>query len=272
MPRRIGIATSLQAAALQDMLNVLRRRFPLVEVLVSACLVQGERAPDSIVTALYDLFEADVDLIILARGGGAADDLWAFNDEAVVRAVFASPVPLITGVGHETDTTLVDDVADLRAPTPSAAAELAAPERSVLAAQVADLRIRAALALADTIAAQRSTIADYARRLARLAPTSRLSRDRQLVDEFSRRLQQTLIRRLMLQRSELSGLHARLATLSPRATLARGYAVVRDEEGRVLTGPDQVSADARLHITLRDGELHAIPQPAPDSDTSGAEN
>lgn len=258
MPRRIGIVTSPQAAALQDMLNILRRRFPLAEVLLSACLVQGERAPDSIVEALYAIYAQPVDLIILARGGGSIEDLWSFNDEAVARAVFASPAPLISGVGHETDTTIVDLVADLRAPTPSAAAELAVPDMADLRAQLGDARSRLAAATLAGLDIRSGDLQAAARRLAQAAPLRRLAQDRQRLDDLARRLAAQTLRAAELRRARLRGLSAQLAALSPLATLGRGYAVVRRAaDGQVLTAPEQAAAGERLLITLRHGDLLA---------------
>src|SRR6476469_10132580 len=136
LPTRIGIVTSPTGAALQDMLKVLRRRYPLAEIVLAACQVQGAGAAETVVEALYALYEQNVDVIIVARGGGSVEDLWTFNEEIVARAAFASPVPLISGVGHETDTTIIDYVADLRAPTPSAAAELVAPDIAELSGAI----------------------------------------------------------------------------------------------------------------------------------------
>lgn len=258
LPRRIGIVTGAQSAALHDMLNVLARRFPLVEVLVAPCLVQGEQAPTSMVEALTRLYASEVDLIILARGGGAIEDLWSFNDEAVARAVYASPVPVITGVGHETDTTIVDLVADLRAPTPSAAAELAVPELAELRATIAATRARLEAAVGALLALRRTQVAEAASIVERHAPLRRLARDRQQVDELARRLERSTAAAVQLRDVALAGLSGRLQALSPQATLARGYAVVRrSDTGRVLTTPAQAAPATPLTITLRDGELHA---------------
>ncbi|NTU81326.1 MAG: exodeoxyribonuclease VII large subunit [Chloroflexales bacterium] len=264
LPRRIGLVTAPGGAALQDMLSILARRCPLVQVVVAPCLVQGERAPDSIVEALYQAYEAGVDLIILARGGGSLEDLWAFNDEAVARAVFASPVPLISGVGHETDTTIVDYVADLRAPTPSAAAELAVPELADLRALVDAARAQMTFAVSREIAGHRAALAQAARAVEHYAPMRRLGRDRQQVDDLARRLERAFITGTDLRLVNLRGLTGRLATLSPLATLARGYAVVRHAEtGRVVTAPDHAPPGAPLTITVRDGDLAATAQTPP---------
>jgi exodeoxyribonuclease VII large subunit len=267
LPRRIAVVTAPQSAALQDMLTILARRCPLVEVVISPCLVQGERAPDSIVEALYRAYRCGADLIILARGGGSIEDLMAFNDEAVARAVFASPAPLISGVGHETDTTIVDYVADLRAPTPSAAAELAVPELAALAALADDARARLDDALALALNQRRALLDDAARAVERHSPLRRLARDRQTVDELSRRVERAVAAATRLRRATLDGVGARLAALSPHATLARGYAVVRRApDGAVVTAPGQAPAPTRLTITLRDGELHAESRDRPDED------
>jgi exodeoxyribonuclease VII large subunit len=263
LPRCIAIVTAPQGAALQDMLNILARRCPLVEVLISPCFVQGERAPDSIVEALYLAYGAGADLVILARGGGSLEDLWAFNDEAVARAVFASPVPLISGVGHETDTTIVDYIADLRAPTPSAAAELAVPELMDLAEIVLDARARLDSAALDALAQRRMLLDEAARTVERHAPLRRLRDDRQSVDDLLHRAERAVASATQLRHATLGGLTARLGALSPQATLARGYAVVRRAaDGLVLTSPAQAGPQTRLSITLRDGELLADAQPA----------
>ncbi|EFO79521.1 exodeoxyribonuclease VII, large subunit [Oscillochloris trichoides DG-6] len=265
LPRRIGIVTSPQAAALQDMLNILRRRFPLTEVVIAPCLVQGERAPDSIVEALYAIYQTEVDLIILARGGGSIEDLWCFNDEAVARAVFASPVPLITGVGHETDTTIVDFVADLRAPTPSAAAELAVPAMSMLGDQIAYMRSRLHMGVA--LQPRRAQCERLIQRMNLVAPLRRVAQDRQQLDDLARRLTARMTRSTALHQSHLRGLQAQLRALSPYATLMRGYALVRRaSDGHLLTHPDQVLPGDTLIITTRAGDLHAQVVPPTDQE------
>lgn len=267
LPRRIAVVTAPGGAALQDMLTILARRCPLVEVLISPCLVQGERAPDSIVEALYGAYGSGVDLVILARGGGSLEDLWAFNDEAVARAVFASPVPLITGVGHETDTTIVDYVADLRAPTPSAAAELAVPELADLYLLLANAGARLAGAMDVAIRGRRAEVEEAARVVERHAPLRRIARDRQQIDDLARRMERATAAGAELRRAALSGLSGRLAALSPLATLARGYAVVRHADtGRVITAPAHAPAGTPLRITVRDGDLAATAEPAPKED------
>lgn len=256
LPRRIGIATAPGGAALQDMLQVLARRYPLGEVIFAPCLVQGDRAPDSIVEALYLLYAMPVDLIILARGGGSFEDLWAFNDEAVARAIFASPVPVISGIGHETDTTIADFVADQRAATPSVAAELAAPDYVNLAEQLLYMRANLDALTETAVVTRRQDVAQLIRQLTRHDPQRQLARDRQQVDELARRSERAVVQATALRRTALDGLDARLATLSPLATLARGYALVRrTADGQVVTGPSQAPAGTPLQVTLRDGEL-----------------
>ncbi|MGB5058033.1 MAG: exodeoxyribonuclease VII large subunit, partial [Candidatus Promineifilaceae bacterium] len=187
-PRKIGIVTSADAAALRDILNVLNRRYPLVSVLIAPTLVQGADAPPQIVRALQWLDgRTDIDTIIVARGGGSIEDLWAFNDERVARAIFAAQHPIITGVGHETDFTIADFVADQRAPTPSAAAELATPDieeiRPLLQGYAAMLRAD----LDDLIRQKRWQVQTLARALTHLSPQARLDNNRQRLDVTSAR-------------------------------------------------------------------------------------
>ncbi len=257
-PRRIGVATSASGAVIQDIVNVLRRRFPLAEVLLAPCRVQGDGASEEIVEALYALYEQDVDVIIVARGGGSAEDLWAFNEEIVARAAFASPVPLVSGVGHETDTTIIDYVADVRAPTPSAAAELVSPRIDDLYAALNEHCDRLAVAL-DGILMRAGEQLEHARRhLVLHAPTIRIARSRQTIDDLLRRATSQVGHRVDLRRARLDGMQAKLAALNPLATLERGYAVVRRAaDGQVITAPEQVSSGDIIEVTVQGGAFDA---------------
>jgi exodeoxyribonuclease VII large subunit len=255
-PRRIGVATSPTGAALQDILKVLRRRYPLAQVVLAPCQVQGDGAAETVVEALYALYAQDVDAIIVARGGGSAEDLWTFNEEIVARAVFASPVPLISGVGHETDTTIIDYVADVRAPTPSAAAEIVAPDIDELYGAIDAVRERLDAALRRRLDTARADMGAQELRLAQQSPAARLRRDRQALDELARRAAARLGHGVELRRARLAGAQAQLAALNPLATLGRGYAIVRGAaDGRIITDPAQVAPGEKLAVTVRGGDI-----------------
>jgi len=258
-PRRLGVVTSPTAAALRDILNVLNRRYPLAQVVLSPTLVQGDQAPPQIVAAIQALNDyADVDVIIVARGGGSLEELWAFNDERVVRAIAASRVPVISGVGHQVDFTIVDFAADVRAPTPSAAAELAVPDRAELQAAVRGQRTRLDGALQRRLAERRQSLDYLAQDLQRNSPLGRIQSLRQRVDELSQANGVRLRHLLTLRRERLNGLAGRLATLSPFATLERGYAIVRhDDTGRVVTSVEQVAFGEPIIVCVQDGEFDA---------------
>ncbi len=257
LPQRIGLVTSPTGAALQDMLTILRRRYPLAEVTIAACQVQGSGAADSVVEALYALYDDPPDVIIVARGGGSIEDLWTFNEEIVARAVFASPVPLISGVGHETDTTIIDFVADLRAPTPSAAAELVAPDIADLADAMAALRGALDDRIDATIDVRRDGLNQLGRRLDLASPLSRIEHDRQSIDELTGRMGRRVASGVELRGARLDGLRAQLAALNPEATLGRGFAIVRRADGGVVTRADQTAPGEILDITVREGSFAA---------------
>ena len=258
-PRCIGVVTSPTAAALRDILNVLGRRYPLASVLLSPTQVQGDAAPPQIVTALDALNERDdVDVIIVARGGGSLEDLWAFNDERVARAVAASRIPIICGVGHETDFSLADFAADARAPTPSAAAELVAPDRAELRAQTMGQAAALTAALQGAIEERRWRLAEQARALKHLSPAVQLAQSRQRVDDLLSRAEAATRHNLTLHRERVRGLSGRLAGVSPLGTLERGYAIVRRQEtGTVVQSVAQVTAGDALSVRVADGEFEA---------------
>ena len=255
-PSKIGIVTSADAAALRDILNVLRRRYPLVQVLIAPTLVQGEQAPAQIVRALQWLDgRSDLDTLIIARGGGSIEDLWAFNDERVARAVFAAHHPIISGVGHETDFTITDFVADLRAPTPSAAAELAVPDREELYPLVLGLQNGLAADIKSRIQEARWEVQSLGQQLALHNPRRGLDGSRQRIDMLVNRLDQSMERRLTTARNRLALLEARLTAVNPQAILARGYAIVRDPNGRLLRTAANATVGQHLHVQLSDGVI-----------------
>jgi exodeoxyribonuclease VII large subunit len=255
LPRKIGIVTSATGAALRDMLNTLRRRLPLVEVILAPAPVQGVEAPPALVNALAALDRQQPDVILIARGGGSIEDLWAFNDELVVRAVAASKTPVISGVGHETDFTLCDFAADLRAPTPTAAAELATQITLLdLAAYVRDAESRLTSLTLNLLSAQRGDLSTLAASLRYSSPERRLRSERQRADDFARRALSALHHRTRLQSARVDGMARRLEALSPLAVLARGYAVVtRKNDGSVIS--HVAEADAEMRVRVSDGEF-----------------
>ncbi|MBN2109876.1 MAG: exodeoxyribonuclease VII large subunit [Methanosarcinaceae archaeon] len=254
-PVRIGVATSPTGAAIHDILNVLKRRYP-VDVLLSPTIVQGEMSAASIVSSIERLNRTDVEVIILGRGGGSLEDLWSFNEEVVARAIHGSSVPIISAVGHETDFTITDLTADLRAPTPSAAAELAVPDS-------ADLR-RHILSVSERIekAAIRN-ISDYSERLDRLC--SRIEPERlndllrqnyQRVDELTIRMERLSGRMIESKNASLSNLAGRLNAVSPLKTLERGYSIaIRSDDRKVIHSTGDVFEGDDLDVLVSDGTI-----------------
>ncbi|TET49436.1 MAG: exodeoxyribonuclease VII large subunit [Anaerolineales bacterium] len=272
-PGCIGVVTSPTAAALQDILNVLARRYPLAEVLLAPTLVQGEQAPAQIVAALEALqAQGEADVIIVARGGGSLEDLWAFNDERVARAIAASPIPIVCGVGHETDYSLADFAADVRAPTPSAAAELVTPDQLELKALLAGLAAALADSTLSSTAARRWRLIEFARALRHLSPATQLAQARQRVDDMQGRAAAAMRHNLALRRERLIGVVAQLGGVSPQATLERGYAVVRRRETLALVrSVAQVAPGDLINVRVSDGAFGAQVAAAP-SPTAGGDN
>lgn len=258
-PHTIGIVTSPTAAALQDVLNILRRRYPLARVLLSPTAVQGDQAPPQIVTALTALnARPDVDVILVVRGGGSLEDLWCFNDEQVVRAIASSRVPVVTGIGHEIDFTLADFAADLRAPTPSAAAEMITPVTvDHLRGRLEALRGRLVAVYSAHLDQRQREVQQLAGRLRRLSPIGWVNNNRQLLDTLSTRARRVARHYLDLQRARLAGLKQTLNAIGPEATLKRGYAIVFDTQGYIVRRSADVLPGSLIYIQLHQGRLLA---------------
>lgn len=258
-PKRLGVVTSPSGAALRDVLHVLARRYPLVEVLLSPTPVQGEAAPDGIAQALAALNDYGAcDVVLLVRGGGSMEDLWVFNTETVVRAVAASRAPLVSGIGHETDVMLADFAADVRAPTPSAAAEVATPDRQELAAEVQALARSLGRAWQGRRQALRQQLRESRSALAALAPQARLASARQRVDELASRAIVNLRHALELRAAGLAALTQTLQAISPLQVLGRGYALVRlAADGTLVRSLGQLSPRAGLDVQISDGTFAA---------------
>ena len=277
-PRRVGVVTSLGAAALHDVLTALARRAPHVEVIVYPSLVQGGDAPATIVKAIETAGQrAEVDVLIVCRGGGSLEDLWAFNDERVVRAIAASPLPVLCGVGHETDVTLADFAADVRAPTPTAAAELVSPtqeEGQAMLAAVAAVMTRRMHHVVDTQAQalDRATlrlmrpvdgVRRHAQRLALLRQRmsglamQSVPRQRQRCTEWGARLQRAIGVTLAARQQRLASLEGRLVALNPRRVLARGYAWLSDDQGVPITTATALVTGQQVRAELVDGQATA---------------
>ncbi len=256
LPRAVGLVTAPTGAAIRDMITVARRRFPGMRLVLAPALVQGPDAPESLIRALGLVARVpEVDVVIIGRGGGSLEDLWAFNDERLARAIRACPVPVVSAVGHETDYTIADFAADLRAPTPSAAAELVVPSRSELLGVVDGLRIRLSTAARRSVERRRIRLRALTERPVLQRPQGRVLQDRQRLDGLVRRLEYLGGSLLAARRRELGGLAGRLEALSPLAVLARGYAIARTEEGRVVKDAAQLQVGDRLDVLLHRGSV-----------------
>jgi exodeoxyribonuclease VII large subunit len=255
-PECIGIVTSPTGAALQDMLNTLRRRYPLVQVVLAPTQVQGEDAPAQIIAALHNITRlAHPDVIIMARGGGSIEDLWAFNDEGVARAIAASSIPVITGVGHETDFTIADFVADLRAPTPTAAAELATPNQADLRLDLAALSDHLNRLMQQASTEFRWAFRELQVRLEKNSPLNQIQTESQHIDELVRRLNAVTGHIFQLARTRLAGFIHHMSALSPSSVLERGYAIVTNQAGESILRVRQVSSGQALNVQVSDGDF-----------------
>lgn len=257
LPSVIGIVTSPQAAALRDMLRVLRTRYPLAQVILSPTLVQGTEAPVAIAAALDLLNEhGEADVIIVGRGGGSIEELWAFNEEIVARAIARSRIPVISGVGHETDFTIADFVADYRASTPTAAATAAVPNIEDWRTAIREKQHLLTSQIEECLYDLKEQVEYATRSLQRASPLGLIDQRRQHLDGTTERLQARMQYILSLHMERLRGMASRLHSLSPLLTIARGYAVVRREsDATIITSVQQVQLGDRLTIQVEDGHI-----------------
>ena len=255
-PRKIGLITSATGAAIRDILRMLQKRYPAVEVLLFPTLVQGEDAAAEIAHAIGCMNRLPgIDLLIVGRGGGSIEDLWAFNEEVVARAIFASNIPIVSAVGHETDVTIADLVADHRAPTPSAAVENIVPDQEELRQQLAAVRYSLVRSIAGRIDAVRTKLENIQSRIPATHRIDAINRLRQTIDQLDIRGQRAAVQQLSGKRRSWQVAAARLDTLSPLATLARGYSICKDSSGKTVTEASQVHVGEEVHLRLSRGQL-----------------
>ncbi len=254
-PKTIGVVTSPTGAAFQDILNVLKRRWPLSNVLISPTAVQGEYAPGQIVRAIQSLDESgQADVIIVARGGGSIEDLWAFNDEGVARAIFACKTPVISGVGHETDFTIADFVADMRAPTPSAAAEISVPDKIEEMERISSLSIRASKNLLSRIDRGRTEINRLMDRNVMRSPAMLINERRLLLDSYIDKMNHSVSNQLNAEISRLSVTAGKLDAFSPLKVLSRGYTIPLKTDGTIAKGVNDLNIGENITLRLIDGK------------------
>ena len=255
--RRLGVVTAPTGAAVQDIRNISLRRNPYLQIILYPALVQGEGAADSIVRGIHMLDQADVDVIIVGRGGGSIEDLWAFNEEKVARAIFECRTPVISAVGHETDFTIADFVADLRAPTPSAAAELAVADFRQILQNIVGFRERLYREMQQKTKLARAQMEQYQLRLQYLSPESRLRDNRQRLVDLDARLRRSMQNRLAEERHVLGIYLERYRGLSPLSKLNQGYSFVADCKGRGITSTEQIHPGDVVEISVTDGVIEA---------------
>ena len=258
IPHTIGIITSPTGAAIRDMINITRRRFPHVHILLAPVAVQGEEAAPQIVNAIKLMNRVNrelekVDVLVVGRGGGSIEELWAFNEESVARAIFASEIPVISAVGHETDFTISDFVADRRAATPSEAAELVVPDKRQIEKNMSTLELQLRQNIYKLIEQQRRRLESIEKNVLFRKPTERINQYRQMVDELKRTLIAEVMHRVQLHKKGLQALTGKLDALSPRAILERGYSICLKEQ-KVVRSVMDISTGDMLRILFRDGE------------------
>ncbi len=269
-PERIAVITSSAGAAVHDIIRVLRKRWPVAKVILLPVRVQGVEAPPEIVGAIrYANRYKVADVIITGRGGGSIEDLWAFNDERVARAIYESELPVISAVGHEPDVTIADYVADLRAATPSNAAELAAPDMSELREAIMSARARLDQAVDRGIRERRKRLEELGSRRVMRSPTGFIDQRRLELDSIRLRLDSAATRKLGRERQQFAALAAKLDALSPLKVLGRGYSIALDSEGRAVKEAGQLRPGDRLSLRLAKGEADCLVESVNGGKSSG---
>jgi len=255
-PRLIGIVTSPTGAALRDILNTLRRRYPAAKAILAPSPVQGEQAPIGLIAAIQDLnLLVQPDVILLARGGGSIEDLWVFNDQQLAYAIAASQAPIISGIGHETDFTIADFVSDLRAPTPTAAAELATPDRLDLKKDLEDIVVRLNRSLQAATSAKYWQIERLQNRLVQRSPMAFVHSSRQRIDDLTSQIDRSMEHLNKIRSAGLTGAQQHLWSLNPLSIMKRGYAVVTRLDGTLVYSISQVKSGNSLDVRLQDGKF-----------------
>ncbi len=255
-PKKIGVATSSTGAAVKDIISVIRRRMPCTEIIIYPILVQGERAPAEICQAIkYFNTRDDIDLIIVGRGGGSIEELWAFNDEMVARAIYNSKLPIVSAVGHETDFTIADFVADMRAPTPSVAGELVVPQIDELNYRLSSNLLGLTNIFNQFIKMKKNELKYAHDKLLSNSPSNILNNNRQRLDILLKDLVRAMNQSNNEKENSLSFLGNKLDSLSPLGVLNRGYSIATDKDGKVISSIKETSIDDVLNLTLRDGKI-----------------
>lgn len=255
--KTLGIVTAPTGAAIRDVQNISKRRNPYVQTILYPALVQGEGAVASIVNGIHALEQLKVDVIIVGRGGGSIEDLWAFNEEAVARAIFECSIPIISAVGHETDTTIADFVADLRAPTPSAAAELAVYDWQELAQQLLSVKMELNREMSDKLEQTEERLKMYERQLKLLTPQNRLNDKRQYAIDLEEKLHLYMQQKLREKKHQMELYAGQLEGMSPVKKLSQGYSYVSDETGKALSDVTKVKKDDKIIVHMLNGKVNA---------------
>jgi exodeoxyribonuclease VII large subunit len=255
-PKSIGVITSPTGAAIEDILITLKRRSPHIPIVIYPSLVQGKEAPSAIVKAIETAnIRMECDVLILARGGGSIEDLWAFNEEIVARAIVASKIPTITGVGHETDTTIADFVSDLRAPTPTGAAELVTSHSVELIKTIQTYKNQLNKMMVSVIRELMQKIDYLEKRL--ISPRQQIQRQKEQIHQYIQRINQNMKNILIQYRLNIDKLKLNLDHLSPHAVLSRGYSIITNIDGQIVNNINQLKLDDKIHIQLNHGQADA---------------